>query len=211
MVNKIAFSILILVVAFIADVQNQEIANEIQSSKNASIEVNPIKLRIAFIRDCRNRRDSLLLRKISYPKYIQIPGTMELNASGIVRKQLPKDWNIETEITVDMPVLGLVKVPCDECTFNNVCNDKILAKCKEFLKKNPDSTLTCNCDLDRGAHQLPKLEIPLALSNVKNAARAQMINKYSNNKGSVIKLEIVLKSAENNQRFGCFNAIFVVE
>lgn len=32
---------------------------------------------------------------------------------------------------------------------------------------------------------MPKLEIPLTLSNVKNAARAQMINSYSKNKGVI--------------------------
>lgn len=54
------------------------------------------------------------MRKIFYPETVQIPGKMELNATGIVKKQLPKDWNIETEITVDMPIFGLVKIPCDE-------------------------------------------------------------------------------------------------
>lgn len=76
--------------------------------------------------------------------------------------------------------------------LKNVCNEKILEKCNEFLKNNPMSGLTCNCDLNRGSHQLPKLEIPLTLSNVKNPARAQMINNYSKNKG-VILIFIIFK------------------
>ncbi|CAF1025468.1 unnamed protein product [Brachionus calyciflorus] len=190
-------------------IDSQLVKNAQNDTKNNSTEISEITFKIISIKDCKSRKDSLVLKKISYPNTVKIPGTMELNATGLIKKKLPKDWNINTDVTVELPVLGLVHVPCEECTFKNICNETFLSKCRDILKKEKNSSLKCKCDLDAGTHQLPRIEIPLSFASVNSTAKMRMMNQYAK-KGTNIKLDIFMKSAFDNKRFGCFNAVFQI-
>jgi hypothetical protein len=92
---------------------------------------------------------------------------------------LPSDWNVETTAKVEVPYIGWMDLPCpksEKCERQNVCNQTVFDKCREYLNDEKMTTNFCRCDINKGVFAVPTINIPIKLEKVKPLMT--VINSY---------------------------------
>ena len=63
-----------------------------------------------------NSKDLFRIRRLFYPKIFNLPGSLEINGTFLINRQLPKDWNLSADISIKSR-LGWISIPCDGWYF----------------------------------------------------------------------------------------------